>query len=172
MDQAFLVIKESIIHGKGLFTKKAFLKSEMVCSSDLRLLPQTSVLEVESWNLEMRKAFLEYAFQGGDNFYYGDHSAFISDPSFTMNHSCNPNCAHKTDADIIALRKIMPHEELTIDYATIMSPKGLEEPFSCNCGSKGCRMKVTRYDCLLPEIQRKYWPYFLSFIYDSIKIID
>lgn len=169
MNDRILLVKDSNIDGKGLFTIQPIAADETVCRSDTDLLHQTKIAEIATWFPEKRNDFLKYAFQGGNSFYYGDIGAFTSDSSFFMNHSCNPNCAHKTDAEVIALRPIVADEELTIDYATIMSPNGLETPFLCNCGSENCRGEITKFDCLKPDLQKKYEPYFLSFISDLIK---
>ncbi len=59
-----------------------------------------------------------------------DHGRYV-------NHSCAPNCGG-TDAGFeVALRDILPGEQLTNDYGTLrLLP---EETFVCRCGAKGCR---------------------------------
>lgn len=123
--------------------------------------------EILKWPKEKQTSFLKYSFQAGTNEYYGNNNdSFDDDVSFFMNHSCEPNTWYKDDYEIVARKKIKKDEELTLDYATIMSPTGLEESFECSCGSKNCRKTVTKTDCLLPAIKKIYKGHFLSFIKD------
>ena len=55
-----------------------------------------------------------------------------------VNHSCKPNCETDQIAGkmwIIALRDIVPGEELTYDYCLYDG----EDDAPCRCGSKRCR---------------------------------
>jgi hypothetical protein len=57
-----------------------------------------------------------------------DHARFF-------NHSCNANCLSAGYDFELAIRDILPDEELTDDYATL----NLREPFACACLQFGCR---------------------------------
>lgn len=117
--------------------------------------------QIQKWPKEKRREFLHFAFQGGRNFYFDKKN---SDESFFMNHSCNPNCWFSTDYKICARIGICAGDELTIDYATLMAPNGFDEPFNCDCGEIQCRKVVTKYDCNIPIIKRRYTGHFLSYI--------
>ncbi len=55
-----------------------------------------------------------------------------------LNHSCNPNTFIDTKKlQQIALRTILPNEELTFDYETTETL--MNEPFLCICKSENCR---------------------------------
>lgn len=53
-----------------------------------------------------------------------------------MNHSCAPNCAGTLAGFEVALRDILPGEELTNDYGTFGQ---VDEDFPCRCGAPACR---------------------------------
>ena len=52
-----------------------------------------------------------------------------------LNHSCTPN-AWLRGRELVALRDIQAHEDLTFDYNT--TEWELAEPFACHCGSATC----------------------------------
>ncbi len=157
-------VKRSKIHSWGLFAEKDLVAGSLIHKFDASSFPTTKISEILLWPKHKREKFLHYAFQGGIDFYYGNFTVLNNDSSFLMNHHCDPNCAYVSDEELVALRDIKKNEELTLDYATIMAPTGLEEPFRCNCTSKDCRRQVTRFDCLKHDVQMKYGNKFLSFI--------
>ncbi len=65
----------------------------------------------------------------------------------------------------VALRDIMPDEELTIDYAFIDNE---DYSFECNCGNPQCRHIITGFDWKIRELQQKYYPYFAQYLKDKI----
>lgn len=81
------------------------------------------------------------------------------------NHSCEPNCGMHGEITFIAIRDIMPNEELTIDYAFIDNE---DYRFECSCGKSSCRRIVTGYDWMIKELQDKYYPYFAQYLKDKI----
>ncbi|HYC57265.1 MAG TPA: SET domain-containing protein [Candidatus Binatia bacterium] len=75
----------------------------------------------------------KYAFvdSNGTSILCWDHSRFF-------NHSCNPNCLSAGYDFELAVRDILPGEELTDDYATL----NLTHPFECACEFAQCRGTV------------------------------
>jgi uncharacterized protein len=71
------------------------------------------------------------------------------------NHSCSPNAGVKNDRFLVAIRTILPNEEVTFDYSTTMNDGSwiLEK---CNCGSPECRTIVQDFVYLPKELQKKY----------------
>ena len=61
-----------------------------------------------------------------------------------VNHSCRPNCLSAGYDFELAVRDILPGEELTDDYGTL----NLDADFDCRCGWAGCR-RVIRPDNML-----------------------
>lgn len=58
-----------------------------------------------------------------------------------LNHSCQPSCGGTDYRFEVALRDILPGEELTNDYATLrLRP---DESFRCGCAARACRRLIT-----------------------------
>ncbi len=161
-----LRIGRSKIQGKGLFAVSQINKHEVIHEMERNDFPKVQIKELKSWSQKKINAFLHYAFQGGKTFYYGMNK---NDASFFMNHSCDPNCWYDGKNRIVSRRVISPGEELTIDYAMIMSPFGLERPFLCCCEAKKCRGEISKFDCLNNELRKKYKGHFLPFIEENFK---
>lgn len=53
-----------------------------------------------------------------------------------MNHSCDPS-ARIVSREVLALRPILPGDEITFDYDT--TEMEMAEPFDCRCGAAACR---------------------------------
>ena len=54
-----------------------------------------------------------------------------------INHHCTPNAAFGPRRQLIALRPIAPHEEVTIDYSTTEADSAWT--MRCACGAAACR---------------------------------
>ncbi len=82
----------------------------------------------------------------------------INDPSNYMNHSCQPNLGWKGEHTLVAIKNILPGEEVTYDYAT-SDYEGIngQSQMVCLCGSDQCR-KVIKPDDLLtnPDLRERY----------------
>ena len=90
-----------------------------------------------------------------------------------INHSCEPNSGLKGQIFLVAMRDIKNNEEITFDYAMVVSkPTGSDFIFEmeCKCGSSNCRRKVTRDDWKIPEIQKKYEGYFSQYVQERISL--
>lgn len=57
-----------------------------------------------------------------------------------VNHCCEPNCLTTVHGFEIAIRDILPGEQLTNDYVNLGMHPG--EHFNCQCGVPGCRQRV------------------------------
>ncbi|MEK6960378.1 MAG: SET domain-containing protein-lysine N-methyltransferase [Nanoarchaeota archaeon] len=119
-----LIIKESIIKGKGVFAARDFKKGETVIVWH----PESVLSKSDFQSLsEDEKAHATYA---GNGKYLVQGS-----PERFVNHSCEPNTYTHGRKDI-ALRDIRRGEEITGDYAL----NGVEDwTMECNCASKNCR---------------------------------
>ena len=78
----------------------------------------------------------------------------IEPPGLFANHSCCPNAGIRADVVLIALRDILPGEEIRYDYSTTMW-EGIWT-MQCLCGSKRCRGLVGDFHLLATEIQSEY----------------
>lgn len=84
-----------------------------------------------------------------------------------VNHSCDPNAGLSSSISLVALRPIMPGEEVCYDYA--MSDGSPYDEFDCACGSPLCRQQVTGNDWQLPELQARYEGYFSPYLQRRIE---
>ena len=92
------------------------------------------------------------------------------DPTYFMNHSCDPNVWMANAVTLVARRGIPSGAELTIDYALFEAVEDFEAEWECQCGSAHCRKRFTGKDWRIPELQERYAGHFLPLI--SKRIAD
>ena len=156
-----VVVKESPIHGLGLFAARNMRKGEHILRKDLTKLRKYTLEELNT-NPD------------GDHSDYVGHGKYVIDYSLGayINHSCDPNCYQKSKSiafrDIYALSNIEKGEEVTLDYTSTAVDQFAGKGFwviECKCGSKNCRGKVTGDLFQLPrELQRIYYAYLPPYI--------
>lgn len=83
-----------------------------------------------------------------------------------INHSCSPNAGMRGDRTLIALREILPGEEICYDYA--MTDDSDYRQFPCLCGVSECRGQVQGGEWKRPDLQERYVGYFSIFVEDLI----
>lgn len=84
------------------------------------------------------------------------------EPPDFINHSCEPNAGLDGQIAIEALRRILPGEEVTIDYA--MCDGSPYDEFVCACGAAACRGKVTGEDWRNPDLWERYAGHFSPYL--------
>jgi hypothetical protein len=75
-------------------------------------------------------------------------------PGRYLNHSCDPNAGILNDRLLIALRPIVPGEEIRLDYSTAMRED--HWTVDCRCGEYLCRRVVLDFHHLPPITQNRY----------------
>jgi len=146
--------------GLGTFAKEDIKKDEVV------FIKAGHIVQVEE-ALRYDKEVGDYSVQITDDFFLCPKKIEeIPDLVIHFNHSCNPNVGPDGQVSFVALRDIKKGEELSVDYATIVSHKYRLE---CKCGSKECRKIITGDDWKLKELQDKYGNHFSWFILKKIK---
>ena len=119
-----MTVKNSKIHGKGVFANRNFKKGEVVVNYHLK---QLTKKEYDSLS-ETEKHFT--SFQEGRYWLFNSPERYV-------NHSCepnvNPNFKERND---FAIKDIKIGEEITTDYRKDGVP-GLK--MKCTCGSKICK---------------------------------
>ena len=95
-----------------------------------------------------------------ENLYLASISAH--EPPDFINHSCEPNAGLDGQIAIVALRRILPGEEVTIDYA--MCDGSPYDEFDCACGSSLCRGKLTGDDWRDPVLWERYSGHFSPYL--------
>ena len=94
------------------------------------------------------------------------HLAALADDEYEpvmlfINHSCEPNVGFAGNIVLVAMRDIELGEELTTDYALFDDN---DESMRCGCGTPSCRGVIDGQDWRRPELQRRYGPYFSSYL--------
>jgi hypothetical protein len=89
-------------------------------------------------------------------------------PDF-INHSCDPNTGLEGQIALVALQRILPGEEVTIDYA--MCDGSPYDEFYCACGSPICRGRVTGDDWRNPVLWERYAGHFSPYLERRIKAL-
>lgn len=116
-----IVVKESEIHGKGIFASRFIPEGTLILIIKGEVIDETECMRREDEEENV------YIFWNGDNYIDTSNSTDIK----YINHSCDNNCEvadnDKSSLSLIAARDILPEEELTIDY-------GYEEIYEyCSC---------------------------------------
>jgi hypothetical protein len=152
-------VRPSPIHGTGLFAAHAIATGEIVAVKGGHVLTraQWTALEPTLGAAEIQIAEdLCIAPVRPDH----RHGSMLY-----TNHSCDPNLAIQGQIVLVAMRDIVPGEELTIDWAT--TDDGDYE-LACRCGSPRCRGTVTGKDWMKPELQARYQGWFCWFLQRKI----
>jgi len=86
------------------------------------------------------------------------------DPTYFLNHSCDPNAWMKDTWTIIARREIGGGEEITADYTMWEADENYIAKWECGCGSQICRHRITGKDWRKQELQKAYGDHFIPMI--------
>ena len=133
----YFLIKETPDCGKGIFSKRAQRKDEVLFSFGTAVVPWT---EANHRSIQL-----------GKNKWLNPSTKELG---YYVNHSCNPNARFKAPHYLAALRKIKSNEEITLDYSTLIDiPKW---DMGCACGEKNCRKVIKSYSKLPAKLKKKY----------------
>jgi hypothetical protein len=152
-------VRQSLIHGKGLFATRPIAKGEIVAAKG------GHVLTTQAWTARERELGPADIQISEDLFIAPVTQAQRAGSMLYTNHSCDPNLAIQGQIVLVAMRDISPGEELTIDWAT--TDDGDHE-MECRCGSAHCRGTVTGKDWMKRELQEKYRGWFCWFLQRKI----
>lgn len=153
---------ENGIDGKSVFAIEPIVRNELIAIWGGTILTSEELTDHDS-------SLQKYTLQIGENhFIVPDEISSVNDAEY-FNHSCDPNCGIQGQIALVAMRDILPGEELSFDYA--MS-EGIDQNFLCRCGSENCRGTIKGTDHLLPELIKKYRGYFSTWIEKRHKTMD
>jgi len=150
-----LDIRDSIIHGKGVFTTERIPKHSVICRVNI-------VREITGeYPLDPEKGeFPEHCYRYPDGI-----RVLVGKPHCYVNHSCEPNIFIYTVNRVcyyMAMRDIREDEELTLEYS-LCNFDG--QNWDCNCGSPNCRgLHRIGFRNMDESRQVKYLPYLDPFI--------
>jgi hypothetical protein len=144
-----VLVKQSCIHGLGVFTAREFLADATVLRiDDSRIVDADHPLCPELGELEVHCDFLE-----------AGKVVLMPSPERHINSSCDPNVIVKTIdgvRHVIARRAIKAGDEICYDYI-INCHEGVV--WECRCGSERCRrIIVSSFFELEKSIQAEYVP--------------
>ncbi|MCB0609675.1 MAG: SET domain-containing protein-lysine N-methyltransferase [Lewinella sp.] len=132
-------VRGNSIAGFGICAVRDLQAGEIIFKGEERAWRIVTRRHVEShWSERDKDFFRRYAWPvSNEVFVLWDDSPENWAP---QNHSCRANTGYD-GLNVVALRDIRRHEELTLDYAQFLDEHA--EPFVCNCGAPGCRGLVS-----------------------------
>jgi uncharacterized protein len=139
-------VKESAIHGRGLFAVEPIKQGEIVAIKGGYIFDRPTGTEAEAL---LGPAHITIA----DGFFIGPLSEHEREGGMIFsNHSCDPNIGVQGQIVFVALRDIRAGEELTHDRAATDDDTYEME---CHCGAQSCRGVVTGQDWRRKDLQEK-----------------
>ncbi|MBS3092383.1 SET domain-containing protein-lysine N-methyltransferase [Candidatus Pacearchaeota archaeon] len=140
-DNQFIYVKDSEIHGKGVYTAKDIAKGTKVIEYVGEKISKEEGSKREKIQEEISKQNnlkgAVYIFELNDK--YDIDGNFEYNTARLINHSCDPNCEIEIIQDriwIIAIKDIKTDEEITFNYSFDFDEDYKYHP--CKCGSKNC----------------------------------
>jgi len=140
-------VRNSPIHGRGLFAVDGFRAGEIVCVKGGYIFTRAALERIAP---VLGPAEIQIA----DDLFIGPRHPDERELGMLFtNHSCDPNIGVQGQIVFVALRDITPGEELTHDWATTDDD---DYTMKCHCGAARCRGTITGKDWQNPELQCKY----------------
>ena len=148
-------VRESPIHGRGLFAIGDFVKEEIVAVKGGRIISREQLRDVDQ-----RLGPVEI--QIADNLFIAPVTAQEREASMLYsNHSCDANLGIHGNIIFVAIRDIAAGEELTHDWCVTDDDNYMVE---CRCDSAICRGTLTGKDWQRPELRERYAGYFSRYL--------
>ena len=152
-------VRESKIHGHGLFATADIAKDEIVAVKGGHIVDRKTLRE----KITPRLGPVEIQI---------DEDLFIApvtdeERELSMlysNHSCDPNLGVRSEITFVAMRDIRAGEELTHDWAMTDDD---DYSVECKCGGPNCRKILTGKDWQRPELRQRYAGYFSAYLADK-----
>ena len=154
------VQNRDVTGGKAVYARDIIEPGELVAVWSGRIIPAQALDELPE---EIRR----HTVQIEEGLYLASISA--SEPPDFINHSCEPNAGLDGQIAIVALQRIHPGDEVTIDYA--MCDGTPYDEFECACGTSLCRGRVTGEDWRNPELWERYAGHFSPYLERRIKAL-
>jgi hypothetical protein len=153
------VVRESVIHGRGLFAAEDIARGEVVAVKGGHITTRARLLELQP-------LLGPAEIQIGDDLFIGPVTPDEREGSMIFsNHSCEPNIGVRGEITFVAMRDIAAGEELTHDWAMTDDDDSTTE---CHCGAATCRGTITGKDWQKPALQERYRGYFSAYLEHKI----
>lgn len=135
-----VVMRESKISWKWVFCKDIIQKWELVA------IFWGNVMSIEQWT-DVEKEARETCMMIHPNFLIWPNKNSEIDNGDYVNHSCDPNTWIKGQICLYSLKEILPWEEITFDYWTVVTlPNEETWEMECKCEKSNCRKVITSHD--------------------------
>lgn len=138
--------------GKGCFANEYIKENETICFLEGK---------EESWE-EFENRYKEGLIRV-DNPLQISETKYIElyTPYVYFNHSCNPNSGIRGKNELIAIKNIMPDEEINYDYSSVSWDDRWTKIYGswtmkCECEEKNCRKVIGDYPTIPMMQRRKY----------------
>jgi SET domain-containing protein len=157
-------VRESKIHGHGLFAVADIAKDEIVAIKGGHIVDRKTLRE------KITPALGPVEIQIDDDLFIAPVTEEERELSMLYsNHSCEPNLGVRGEITFVAMRDIRAGEELTHDWAMTD-----DEDYSveCNCGAANCRKILTGKDWRRADLQKRYTGYFSAYLSRKIALLD
>jgi SET domain-containing protein len=154
-------VRESKIHGRGLFATADIAKDEVVAVKGGHIISRKQL----RGKVTPRLGPVEI--QIGEDLFIAPVTEDEREGSMLYsNHSCDANIGMRGEITFVAMRDIRAGEELTHDWATTDDD---DYSVKCNCSAPNCRGTLTGKDWERPELQARYAGYFSTYLAHKIK---
>jgi SET domain-containing protein len=149
-------VRESKIHGHGLFATTDIAKNEIVAVKGGHIVDGRTLRE------KITPVLGPVEIQIGDDFFISPVIEEERELSMVyLNHSCDPNLGMRGEITAVAMRDIRTAEELMHDWAMTDDDHYSVE---CNCRAPNCRKTLTGKDWQRPDLQMRYAGYFSAYL--------
>jgi len=154
------VQNRDVTGGKAVYARDVIEPGELIAVWTGRIV---STEELDELSEDIRR----HTVQVEERLYLASHGP-DEGPDF-INHSCEPNAGLDGQIAIVALHRIQPGDEVTIDYA--MCDGSPYDEFDCGCGSAICRGRVTGEDWRNPTLWERYAGHFSPYLERRIRAL-
>jgi uncharacterized protein len=149
-------VRESKIHGRGLFAKANIAKGEIVAVKGGHIVDRKMLRR----DITPRLGPVEI--QIDEDLFIAPVTADERELSMLYsNHSCDPNIGLRGQITFVAMRDIRAGEELTHDWAMTDDD---DYSVECHCDASTCRKTLTGKDWQRLELQKKYAGFFSAYL--------
>jgi hypothetical protein len=157
-------VRESKIHGRGLFATADIAKDEIVAVKGGHIVDGKTLRD------KITSQLGSVEIQIDDDLFIApitDEERELS--MLYSNHSCDANLGVRGEITFVAMRDIRAGEELTHDWAITDDD---DYSVECKCGAPHCRKILTGKDWRRPELQKRYAGYFSAYLARKIAMLD
>ena len=157
-------VRESKIHGRGLFGIGDIAKDEIVAVKGGHIINGTTLRQ------RITPLLGPVEIQIDDELFIAPVTKEERELSMLYsNHSCDPNLGMRGEITFVAMRDIRAGEELTHDWAMTDDD---DYSVECNCGAPNCRQILNGKDWQRPDLQERYAGYFSAYLARKIALLE